>query len=379
MRFTPSSEEFDPDVLDNGSVTPSASQQPARFRRAAWRAAEVFTSPVPPQEFARLFNPLVSSRQLRGVVTAVRHETPNSATIEFKPGGGWDPHKAGQYARIGVEIDGARNWRSYSLATAEGHDPAITVTAVGRVSTHLVRTTKRGDVLFLAPPQGDFLLPSGPRPLLMLTAGSGLTPVMSMLRTLLPKRHDADVVVVHSSRTPDETLFLDELKRMNDEHHSLTLVHRFTAHEGRLDLATTHELDELCPDWRSRKTFVCGPQAMLDDAEKLWHTEELPHELTVERFMPTLFADPNARGGLVTFEKSDKEATAEGNTSLLEVGEDAGVLLPSGCRMGICRTCLTPLVSGTVRNLASGELCSDEGELIQTCISAAVGPVHLDA
>lgn len=349
------------------------------LKRAAWRAAEVFTTPAPPQEFARLFNPLVSSRQLRGVVTAVRHETANSATIEFTPGGAWDAHKAGQYARIGVEIDGVRNWRSYSLVTAEGHDPAITVTAVGRVSSHLVHHTRPGDVLFLAPPQGDFLLPTGPRPLLMLAAGSGLTPVMSMLRTLLPQRRDADVVVIHSSRNPDETLFLDELTQMNDAHHSLTLVHRFTEHEGRLDLATTHDLDTLCPDWRSRKTYVCGPQEMLDDAERLWHSEDLPHELSVERFAPTLFADPDARGGVVTFEKADKEARAEGNTTLLEVGEDAGVLLPSGCRMGICRTCLTPLVSGTVRNLSSGELCSDEGELIQTCISAAVGPVHLDA
>lgn len=365
-------------MAHNVTVT-NMQQRPGRLKRAAWRAAEVFTSPAPPQEFGRLFNPLVSSRQLRGIVTSVRHETPDSATIEFTPGEGWDPHEAGQYARIGVEIDGVRNWRSYSLSTAAGHDPAVTVTAVGRVSTHLVRHTHPGDVLFLAPPQGDFLLPEGPRPLLMLTAGSGLTPVMSMLRTLLPSRRDADVVVVHSSKTPEHTLFYDELQQLDDAHHSLTLIHRFTTHEGRLDLASTHDLDTLCPDWRSRKAYVCGPQAMLDDAEKLWHTEQLPHEITVERFAPTLFTDPNARGGLVTFEKSDTEAAAEGNTPLLTVGEEAGVLLPSGCRMGICRTCLTPLVSGTVRNLASGELCSDEGELIQTCINAAVGPVHLDA
>lgn len=368
------------------------SEQPARaalstgsprrasfVKRAAWRAAEVFTSPAPPQEFGRLFNPLVSSRQLRGIVTSVRHETADSATIAFKPGGTWDTHKAGQYARIGVEIDGVRQWRSYSLSTAEGHDPAITVTAVGRVSTQLVRHTQPGDVLFLAPPQGDFLLPSGPRPLLMLTAGSGLTPVMSMLRTLLPNRHDADVVVVHSSKSQEHTLFYDELAELSDKHHSLTLIHRFTQTDGRLDLASTHDLDVVCPDWRSRKTYVCGPEEMLDDAERLWHSEDLPHELSVERFAPTLFADPDAKGGTVIFEKSDREVVAEGNTTLLEVGEDAGVLLPSGCRMGICRTCLTPLVSGTVRNLASGELCSDEGELIQTCISAAVGPVHLDA
>ena len=67
-------------------------------------------------------------------------------------------------------------------------------------------------MLFLDPPQGDFVLPKHPRPLLMLTAGSGLTPVMSMIRTLVPRRPDADVVLIHSARTPDDALFRDELR-----------------------------------------------------------------------------------------------------------------------------------------------------------------------
>lgn len=356
-------------------------QQPRQplAKRVAWRAAEVFTHPAPPQEFGRLFSSLISSRQLRGRVTSVVRETPQSATIAFKAGHGWDAHKAGQYARIGVEIDGVRHWRSYSVSTAEGCDPAITVTAVGLVSSHLVHDTQPGDVIFLSPPQGDFVLPSGPRPLLMLTAGSGLTPVMSMLRTLIPARADADVVVIHSARTPTDALFLDELRTMAAEYPSLTLLTRFTADEGRLDLSSPLMLDSLCPDWRSRKAYVCGPEEMLTAAEELWHAQDLPHALSVERFAPTVLADPDAKGGTITFERSDKIVESEGSTSILEAGEEAGVLLPSGCRMGICRTCLTPLRSGTVRNLSSGELCSDEGELIQTCISAPVGNVHLDA
>ncbi|MFM6849977.1 MAG: ferredoxin reductase, partial [Terrabacter sp.] len=166
--------------------------------RALRRVASILTTPLAPEDILGLVNPLSSSRQLRGVVTKVTRETPESTTIHFRPGRGWNPHAAGQWARIGVEIDGVRQWRSYSLSAAVGHDPAITVTAIGFVSTALARNTKVGDILFLDTPQGDFVLPEHPRPLLMLTAGSGLTPVMSMIRTLVPRRPDADVVLVHS-------------------------------------------------------------------------------------------------------------------------------------------------------------------------------------
>ena len=347
-------------------------------RDVALRALGVFTSPAPPEEFLRLVNPLASARQLRGVVTSVTPETSDSATIAFRPGAGWSAHEAGQWARIGVEIDGVRQWRSYSLSAPAGADPAITVTAIGRVSTHLVRTTAPGDVLFLAPPQGDFVLPTGPRPLLMITAGSGITPVMSMIRTLVPRRPDADVVLIHSSRTPQDALFADELADLALRHDGLTVVHRHTGIDGRIDFSGPADLDRLCPDWRSRKAYVCGPAGLLDAAETLWAREQVPDALTVERFAPAMLAAPDTDGGLVTFERTDRQVEAPGGTPLLEVGEDAGVIMPSGCRIGICRTCLTPLLSGQVRDLRSGELVADEGELIQTCVTAAVGPVHLD-
>ncbi|MBD2759403.1 ferredoxin reductase [Yimella sp. cx-573] len=347
-------------------------------RSAMHRVASVLTSPATPEDYLQVINPLASSRQLRGVVTGVRREGARSATIAFRPGRGWNPHLAGQWARIGVEIDGVRQWRSYSLSTAEGDDPEITVTAIGRVSSYLVDHTRVGDLLFLAPPQGEFILPTGPRPLLMITAGSGITPVMSMLRTLVPKRPDADVVLIHSAREPESALFASELTDLAGKYPGLHVITRFTGRQGRIDFSSAAALDELCPDWRSRKAYVCGPTDLLDDTEKVWANAGLPQGLQVERFAPALLAPSDTDGGTITFAKSDKEATADGSTPILQVGEDAGVIMPSGCRMGICRTCLTPLVSGQVRDLRTGEIHSDEGELIQTCITAAMGPVHLE-
>jgi ferredoxin-NADP reductase len=353
----------------------------AQFR-ALRRVASVLTTPLAPEDFLGLVNPLASTRQLRGIVTRVVPETADSATIQFRPGKGWNAHEAGQWARIGVEINGVRQWRSYSLSAPAGADPAVTVTAIGSVSTTLVRDTRPGDVLFLDVPQGDFVLPQHPRPLLMLTAGSGLTPVMSMIRTLVPRRPDADVVLVHSSRTRADALFHDELLELADQFPGLTVKHWFTR-EGqgrRIDLTDFADLETLCPDWRSRAAYACGPAEFLDAATALWEAGDIEGEasLTIERFAPVLLPGTGGEGGLVTFEKSDKEIEADGDVPLLEAGEQCGVVMPSGCRMGICRSCLTPLVAGRVRDLRTGEVHGDEGELIQTCINAAAGPVHLD-
>ncbi|MCU1538610.1 MAG: oxidoreductase FAD/NAD(P)-binding domain protein [Humibacillus sp.] len=359
--------------------------------RVLRRMASILTTPLTPEDVIGLVNPLSSARQLRGIVTRVERETADSTSIHFRPGKGWNPHVAGQWARIGVEVDGVRHWRSYSLSAAGGDDPAITVTALGVVSSTLARETKVGDILFLDTPQGDFVLPEHPRPLLMLTAGSGLTPVMSMIRTLVPRRPDADVVLVHSARTPADALFHDELLELEDQFPGLTVRHWFTRETDgtgeaprRLDLTTPADLDVLCPDWRHRAAYACGPTDFLDAATALWAsdgdhgTDATGGSLTIERFAPVLLEGAGGEGGLLTFEKSDREVEAPGDVTLLDAGEGCGVVMPSGCRMGICRSCLVPLVAGRVRDLRTGEVHGDEGELIQTCINAAAGPVHLD-
>ena len=204
-----------------------------------------------PEDILALFNPVFSARQLRGVVTRVVPETAQSATIFFRPGRGWNAHLAGQWARIGVELDGVRHWRSYSLSAPPGKDPAITVTDVGAVSGVLVRNTKPGDVLFLAPPQGDFVLPEHPRPLLMLTAGSGITPVMSMIRTLVPRRPDADVVLIHSARTPGTASSARNSPSWLTSSPISGVAHWYTGEQGRMDFDLHRRTGELCPDWRN--------------------------------------------------------------------------------------------------------------------------------
>ncbi|MFC4947941.1 ferredoxin reductase [Pseudonocardia sp. GCM10023141] len=336
-------------------------------------AATALTTPLLPEDYLGLLDPLWSTTVLRGRVVAVRRETARATTLTIRPGRMWEGHRAGQYVRIGVDIDGVRHWRTYSLTSAESADHlTITVHALaeGLVSRHLAHATPVGTILQLEAATGVFVLPTPtPAALLLVTAGSGVTPVMGILRTLAAQGELRDVVLVHSAPTAAEVIFGAELRHLADTHPGLRLVVRHTATEGRLDLA---DLDALVPDRRDRETYVCGPDALLTAAEELW--ADHGDRLHLERFTPPV-RSAGGTGGTVRY--GDTTVDVDASASLLEAGEDAGVLMPSGCRMGICFGCVLPLRDGQVRDLRTGRVHGEPGDLVQTCISGASGTAHL--
>jgi ferredoxin-NADP reductase len=341
---------------------------------ALLQAAAKLTTPFLPDDYLTLINPLWSMRELRGRVEEVVAETADAATIVVRPARGWPGHRAGQYVRVGLDIDGVRHWRTYSLTSpASRRDGrfSFTVKAIpdGVVSNRLVHGTAVGDVLRLEAPQGDFVLPDPlPRKVLFLTGGSGITPVMGMLRS-----HDlTDVVHVHGAPTRDAVVFGAELRARVSPSY---VLHEF--HDDVTGMFTLDRLDQVCPDWRSRDVWVCGPGPLMDAAEVHWRAAGRSERLHLERFRPRLLAEAG-EGGQVVFARSATTVDAAGTTTLLDAGEAAGVLMPSGCRMGICHTCVVPLRAGRVRDLRTGEVSGEEGDLVQTCISAAAGPVELD-
>jgi len=368
----------------------------------ARRLAELVTTPLLPADYLDLFSPLRTGADLRGRILEVRPETRDVVTLVIKPGRGWRGHRPGQYVRIGVEVDGVRNWRAYSLtsATTPAFPPAtsrgsatsqdfrtshtsagdgnisITVKAIpgGKVSQHLVRHATAGTMIMLDQAAGDFTLPAEcPAKLLFLTAGSGITPVMGMLRNTIDSLDD--VVVLHSAPTAPEVIFGAELRALATR-GAIRLIERHTDTGGKV---TMGELAALVPDWAQRQTWACGPIGLLDAAEKYWEATDVADQLHTERFRPTMLA--TGEGGAVTFARSRVTLQSDGATPLLDAGEEAGVLMPSGCRMGICFGCVVPLREGAVRDLRSGEITTaalQDPVLIQTCVSAAAGPCDLD-
>jgi ferredoxin-NADP reductase len=356
-------------------------------RRPGWHAVrrivERVTTPLLPDDYAKLANPLWSARELRGRVLEVRRETVDSATLVIKPGWGFSfDYEPGQYVGIGVLMEGRWRWRSYSLTSTPagraGRTIAITVKAMpeGFLSSHLVDGLSPGTVVRLAAPQGNFVMPDpAPAAMLFLTAGSGITPVMSMLRTLARRKVIGDpghIVHVHSAPSASDVIFARELAELAASHDGYRLHLRATRTEGRLDLS---RLADVVPDWTQRQTWACGPEAMLDDAQRIWSAAGVGERLHLERFAAT--RTTAGTGGAVTFARSGRTVDVDGATSLMDAGEDAGVTMPFGCRMGICQSCVVPLVEGRVRDLRTG-VEHEPGTRVQTCVSAASGDCTLD-
>jgi ferredoxin-NADP reductase len=342
------------------------------------RVLGAVTTPLMPADYLDLIDPLRSGAALRGRIVAIRPETAQAATVLIRPGRGWQGHIPGQYVRVGIDVDGVRRWRAYSLTSGPRSDGliAITVKAIpdGVVSNHLVYRAEPGTVVQLDQATGDFHLPPRPpRRVLFLTAGSGITPVMGMLRHHVDEL--ADVVVHHSAPTADQVIFGAELRALA-EAGRIRLIERHTDTDGLLDLA---DLDADVPDWAARSTWGCGPTGLLDALRQRWADAGVGDLLHTERFRATVLA--TGEGGTVTFARSGARVEADGATPLLEAGEAGGVLMPSGCRMGICFGCVVPLESGAVRDLRSGSLTTaapGDGVQIQTCVNAAAGPCEID-
>jgi ferredoxin-NADP reductase len=281
---------------------PRATQHPCyvvvtqALRNGAWRAVELLTTPVVPADYLDAIAPLRNAQVLRARVEAVRPETADSATLVLRPGRGWTAHEPGQYVRVGVDVDGVRLWRSYSVTSSPARrDGRITITvnavAGGAVSTHLVRRARRGMLLHLDRPAGEFTLPRRrPAKLLFITAGSGITPVMGMLRSHLHEL--SDVVVVHSARTAEAVVFGGELRALAAQGR-IRLIERHTRADGRIKPA---DLTDLVPDLFERHTWACGPNEMLDDLTTHWADAEAAPLLHVERFRPVVVASGERHG-----------------------------------------------------------------------------------
>jgi stearoyl-CoA 9-desaturase NADPH oxidoreductase len=352
-------------------------------RRRALGAIRSFTAPLLPDDYLELVNPLWSTRELRGRIERVERETADAVTVLIKPGWEWPGHLPGQYVRLGIAVDGIHHWRAYSLTSTPGRsDGCIAITPKlvegGRVSPFLFSRARPGAIVRLGGVEGTFVLPDPlPARLLFVSAGSGITPIISMLRSLAARGELRDVVHVHCARTPEGVIFRRELQELREAHPGYRLQLRISGREGRL---LPGQLDAVCPDWSARETFMCGPAGLLASLGERFRRDGDPARLHVERFQPDARVGDGERGGggTIRFCASGVQASSDGEQPILAAGESAGASLPFGCRMGICHSCVGRLRSGQVRDLRTGRVHGHAGELLRTCINAPEGDVEID-
>ena len=360
-----------------------AAPQVSNGRRRIMGLVRSFTSPLLPDDYLELVNPLWSTREMRGRIERIERETPEAATVLIKPGWEWQGHRPGQYLRLGIEVDGVHHWRAYSLTSdPKRPDGCISITPKllegGKVSPFLFARVRPGTIIRLGGVEGTFVLPDPlPARLLFISAGSGITPIMSMLRSIARRGQIEDVVHVHCARTADGVIFARELNELQRDHGGYRLHIRVTGEQGRV---TPDQLDELCPDWAERESYVCGPPGLLDAMSERWKRDGDPARMHVEHFQPDSGIGDGERGagGTVRFCTSEVEASSDGEQPILEAGEKVGATLPYGCRMGICHTCVGRLRAGQVRDLRTGQVHGQPGEMLRTCINAPEGAIEID-
>jgi stearoyl-CoA 9-desaturase NADPH oxidoreductase len=336
---------------------------------------ELLTGPHGVDRYTELVDPTWTNGEARAKVVAVRRQTPRSVTLTLEPNRAFTGFRAGQHINLTVEIDGRRRTRCYSPASAESaHHIELTVGRHdgGLVSTFLCDQARPGMIVGLDSVGGDFTLPAVlPRRILFVSGGSGITPVMSMLRTLRAEGFEGEVAFVHYARSAEEACYADELATMT----GVRVLHGYTrdgSRDSAGDLTGYFDADHLAaampqPD----AVYVCGPSALVDAVRA-----QCP-DARSESFVPPTFSVPaESNGGRISFTDSGIEATDDGRP-LLAQAEDAGLTPESGCRMGICHTCTRRKTRGAVRNLITGTVSTAEEEDVQICVSAAVGDVEI--
>ncbi|WP_343709056.1 ferredoxin reductase [Mycobacterium sp.] len=332
----------------------------------------LLTGPHGVDRYTEVVDPVWTRAEGRATIVDVRRDTPRSVTLVLVPNQAFtDTVMAGQYVNLAVEIDGRRHTRCYSPANAEGAaylELTIGQHDGGLVSTYLCKHARPGMVVGLTGVGGDFVLPAQcPRRILFVSGGSGITPVMAMVRTLVNQGHAGEIAFVHYARSRAEACYHDELAALP----GVRVLHGYTRSgggdlEGRFD---AQHLAVAMPE--PDAVFVCGPAALVEAVRGQ------SADARSESFVPPVLDIPTKpSGGRVTFSGSAVEVTDDGR-SLLEQAESAGLNPASGCRMGICHTCTRRKTSGVVRNLTSGAVSTAPDEHVQICVSVPVGDVDI--
>lgn len=355
------------------------------LRVVGGKLAAALVYPHSVEHYLQLVSPRLSVDQTRAEVVEVIRETADVVTLVVRPGRAFPAYQAGQYVALTAEVDGVRQTRCFSLSSSPSRtDGLVTITIKARaqgglVSPFLVTQARPGLQLSLSEPAGEFVLPAAlPDRLLFISGGSGITPCMSMLRTLCASGYRGRIVFMHFARTPADVIFGAELRELASKHDNITLVIETESERGAVPDLNEQSLRAVVADFEAWDAWVCGPTPLMNAAQKLYAAHGADKLLRTEQF--TLARSAVVTDGEaveLTFARSHKVAEGDQRT-LLEQAEELGLNPKSGCRMGICQTCRCKKLAGVTKDIRTGEISSDANVEIKLCVSVPVGDVSID-
>lgn len=349
-------------------------------------AVSALASPHGVDRYLEQINPMWAAHEVRARVVDITREVdvPGSApvaTVTLQPTSTWRGHRAGQHVQIGVDVGGGKRLqRVFTVSSTDsrpGERFTLTVRAgedaPGRpsVSRFLVERARPGTLVHLSQAMGDFVLPDAmPEHIVLISGGSGITPVMSMLRSLQRRTHRGRVTFVHYAQSPAHQIFAAELAEAAQGGHGMD-IHLLHPELGDPALTPAY-LESLVPGYRDVLTWACGPAPLMEAVQSAYDGSDA---LRVEYFVPPRVS--GSAGGEVHFARTDIQAPNDGAT-LLEQAEAAGLTPENGCRMGICFSCVATKRTGTVRDVLSGETSDAPDDDIRICVSAPEGDCSVE-
>jgi stearoyl-CoA 9-desaturase NADPH oxidoreductase len=352
------------------------------------RLVGALASPRDIDDYLEVADPAWSVHEVRARIVAVQDEGAGATSLLLRPNGTWRGFRAGQYVQLTVSSKGVRVARCFSLSSAP-EDPGplrltIKLAPGGAVSRWLRTEARVGGVVALTEAMGSFVLPDPPPPrLLFISGGSGITPVLSMVRHLAATEHAGSIDWLHFARREvilgsERVALVARCKRLRIETVLTDGPWPSRPHFSRV------QLESFAPGWAVSQAFLCGPPSLMEAVAAVWTTACLETSLRTERFVARTTDLDTASDGdgkkrhRIVFARSGRVIEGRNDVSLLEQAEGAGIKPMYGCRIGACRTCSVRKLSGAVRNGKSGAVSGEANEDIQLCISTPRSDVTLD-
>lgn len=341
--------------------------------------------------YATLLHPQWRLRRVVCRVEALRLVASDALAITLRPSRNWAGFRPGQYAELFVEIDGVRHGRYYSLSSAPGRPGRLEIVvkreADGRVSNWLHQQLRVGAWLELGPASGELVLASPPPPaLLLISAGSGVTPLMAIIRQCLDQGYPGRIDLLHYARDRASLIHLLELERLARRYPQLKLHFGYTGEGGADDGLRGRFCAEHLVDWLpagdGRQILACGPDGFVRAVRQWWQAHGQPGSLQTESFTPPallLAAGDAPAEATLRFRRAQRVVTGNTRQPLLQQAEAHGLKPASGCRMGICHSCSCRKISGVVIDALTGEANSAPNQTIRLCVSVPQGDVEIDA
>ncbi|MEM9924371.1 MAG: FHA domain-containing protein [Cyanobacteria bacterium P01_D01_bin.50] len=313
-------------------------------------------------------------------------------------------YKPGQFVMLDLEIDGKPCKRAYSISSSPSrpYNLEITVKRVsapsfqadlppGLVSNWLHDNLKVGNQIKISPPMGDFTcFDNEHQKLLFISAGSGITPLMSMSRWLCDTKADVDIIFIYSARTQEDIIFLEELElmalRYSNFHLAITLTGKeldstWSGYTGRLN---EKMLLEIAPDFKERIVYSCGSEGFIENLQTMLSELKFPMDNYYQESFglsqtpkPALTSEnsSSAENPLVVFKKSSQEVVCNAGETILEAAQREAIRLPHACQMGVCGQCKVRKISGEV-SYEKDFGCEDD--FVLTCVARAATDVVIE-